>query len=72
VGYDVPNDVVWFPGVTFVQTVFDLMAGFSAPPGHGHNYNPNAADGVAAIAAPSGWSAVDTVRLDKILNANLR
>ncbi len=72
VGYDVPNDVVWFPGVTFVQTVFDLMAGFSAPPGYGHNYNPNAANGVAAIAAPPGWSAADTVRLDKILNANLQ
>jgi uncharacterized membrane protein len=71
VGYDVPNDAVWFPGVTFVQTVFDLMAGFSAPPGHGHNYNPNMANGVAAIAAPSGWSAADTVRLDKILNADL-
>jgi uncharacterized membrane protein len=64
-GYDVPAHPIWFPVVTFVQELFDLMAGFSAPPGHGHNYNPNQADGWASISAPPGWTAADTVRLDE-------
>lgn len=69
-GYDVPSGTQWFPLVTFVQNVFDLMAGFSATPGYGHNYNPSAANGLAAIAAPAGWSAEDTVRLSELLNAS--
>lgn len=66
-GYDVPSDPRWFPGVTFVQEVFDLMAGFSATPGHGHNYDPNVTDGWAAISAPPGWTAADTTRLNALL-----
>jgi uncharacterized membrane protein len=64
-GYDVPAHPFWFPVVTFVQELFDLMAGFSAPPGHGHNYNPDQADGWASISAPPGWAAADTIRLDE-------
>jgi uncharacterized membrane protein len=64
-GYDVPAHPFWFPVVTFVQELFDLMAGFSAPPGHGHNYNPDQADGWASISAPPGWTAADTIRLDE-------
>lgn len=67
-GYDVPSDPVWFPIVTFVQELFDLMAGFSAPPGHGHNYDPDQVDGWASISAPPGWTAADSVRLDELLN----
>ena len=68
-GYDVPTGTFWFPGVTFVQEVFDLMAGFSTPPGHGHNYNASIAYGVAAVAAPAGWSAADSARLTQVLTA---
>ena len=32
-GFDVPRRAGWFPIVTGVQGVFDLMAGISAPPG---------------------------------------
>ncbi len=67
-GYDVPQSSVWAPGVTFTQELFDLMAGFSATPGHGHNYDPNVTDGWAAISAPPGWTAADTERLDALLN----
>lgn len=67
-GYDVPAHPVWFPVVTFVQEIFDLMAGFSAPPGHGHNYDPDQANGWASISAPPGWTSADTVRLDRLLN----
>jgi uncharacterized membrane protein len=67
-GYDVPQNGVWAPGVTFTQELFDLMAGFSATPGHGHNYDPNVTDGWAAVSAPPGWTAADTARLDALLN----
>ena len=66
-GYDVPSGTLWFPGVTMVQEVFDLMAGFSTPPGHGHNYNASIVYGVAGIGAPSGWTSADSARLSQLL-----
>ena len=59
-GYDVPDRAHWFPIVTWGQTAADLIAGFSAPAGHGHNYNDGWAQAVAAVAAPPGWTAADT------------
>jgi len=38
-GYDVPARAGWYPIVTGLQEVFDLIAGFSAASGHGHNYD---------------------------------
>lgn len=67
-GYDVPSTLRWMPGVTFVQNVVDLMAGFSAPPGHGHDYVPNIADGWVATVAPDGWTDADTLRLRTVLD----
>ncbi|OWY62350.1 hypothetical protein B7486_58915, partial [cyanobacterium TDX16] len=69
-GYDVPEHLLWFPGVTFIQGVFDLMAGFGAPPGHGHDYNPNLPDGWAALVAPEGWTADDTGHLLETITAD--
>jgi uncharacterized membrane protein len=62
-GVGVPDPLLWAPGVTLLQEGFDLMAGFSAPPGYGHDYNPNMADAWAAVAAPDDWTAKDTQRL---------
>lgn len=68
-GYDVPSGTLWFPGVTFVQEIFDLMAGFSTPPGHGHNYNASIVYGVAGVAAPDGWTLAASERLSDLLAA---
>ncbi|MFB4287910.1 alpha/beta hydrolase [Nonomuraea sp. ATR24] len=57
----------WFPLVTFWQVLVDMTAGLSVPPGHGHRYGPNIADGWAAVAAPPGWSEADTARLRGLL-----
>ena len=62
----------WFPIVTFIQEVFDLMAGFSATPGFGHNYDPNTINGVAAIAAPDNWSREKSVQLADLLATTLK
>ncbi len=62
-GGDVPAEPSWFPVVTFLQSTFDLMNGFSASPGHGHNYNPDLGRAWAALVAPPGWTGGDTERL---------
>lgn len=67
-GDDVPKEPSWFPVVTFLQVTFDLMNGFSASPGHGHNYNPDFAYAWAALVAPPDWVATaDTDRLAQTL-----
>jgi uncharacterized membrane protein len=43
------------------------MNGFSASPGHGHNYNPDFAYAWAALVAPPDWTSADTERLAQTL-----
>jgi uncharacterized membrane protein len=63
-GYGVPSVVTWFPLLTWIQETRDLMAGFSAEPGFGHDYGIAYPDAWAAIAPPDdGWSDADTERL---------
>ena len=66
-GDDVPQEPSWFPVVSFIQATFDLMNGFSASPGHGHNYNPDFAYAWAALVAPPDWTGADTERLAQTL-----
>lgn len=67
VGYDVPSSTRWFPVVSFVQVVADLIAGFSAPPGHGHDYDNGFAAAWATVVPPQGWTPADTARLERHL-----
>jgi uncharacterized membrane protein len=66
-GYDVPARAGWFPIVTGIQEVFDLIAGFSAASGYGHNYGVNFVTGWAAVAPPAGWTPADSARLQQHL-----
>ncbi len=59
-GYDVPERAHWFPFVTWAQTSTDLIAGFAAAAGHGHNYDDAWPQAWAAVAAPDGWTTADT------------
>jgi uncharacterized membrane protein len=68
-GNDVPARSAWFPIVTGVQGVFDLMAGFAAPPGHGHDYRLDYPSTWAAVAPPEGWDADDTAALEEFTEA---
>lgn len=67
-GYDVSPDVGWFPIVTWGQVSADLIAGFSAGPGFGHNYSIDFVSGWASVAAPDGWTPQDTERLNAYLD----
>jgi len=62
-GPDVPTAGSWFPIVTFLQVTSDLIQGFSAPAGHGHNYNDAWAQLLTSVAAPTGWTPAETSRL---------
>jgi uncharacterized membrane protein len=66
-GYDVPDRARWFPFVTWLQTTFDLIEGFSAPAGYGHNYDDGWVQAWAAVAPPAGWTAADTTALAEAL-----
>lgn len=66
-GPDVPTRGRWFPVVTWVQGVFDLMAGFGAPPGHGHDYRLAFAGAWSQVVPPEGWTSDDARRLAQFL-----
>ncbi len=65
--YDILGAARWTPLVSVTQEVFDLMNGFSASPGFGHDYRNNLAAAWAAILPPDGWTAADTDRLNEFL-----
>ena len=69
IGYDVSPRVTWYPFVTFWQVVADLMAGFDAPAGFGHNYSPHLARAWTVVAPADGWTSADTIRLEAHLIA---
>ncbi len=61
--YDLPRAATWVPIVSFAQEAFDLMAGFSASPGYGHDYRTDFVHAWAAILPPPGWTEADSRRL---------
>ena len=68
-GPDVPEGGPWFPIVTGLQGVFDLMAGFGAPAGHGHDYRLAWPGAWAQVVPPDGWTGADTEELNAFLAA---
>ena len=69
VGPDVPDSVRWVPFTTFTQVVVDLINGFSASVGHGHNYNDTFVEGWSIVAPLDGWTAADTDALQAYLDS---
>jgi uncharacterized membrane protein len=66
--YDVPSAATWTPFVTFVQETFDLMNGFSAAPGYGHDYRNAFVNAWAALVPPKGWTEANSQSLLAFLN----
>jgi len=69
VGPDVPDAVRWVPFTTFTHVVVDLINGFSASVGHGHNYNDTFVEGWSIVAPPDAWTVEDTRRLQQHLDS---
>lgn len=68
-GPDVPDSVRWVPFTTFTQVVVDLINGFSASVGHGHNYNDTFVEGWSIVAPYEGWTSDDTRALQQHLES---
>jgi len=70
-GPDVLDAVQWRPFVTFWQLTGDLFvaAASDIPPGHGHVYYLEYADGWSALNPPEGWADADTARLKDRMRA---
>ncbi|MCO1658490.1 alpha/beta-hydrolase family protein [Pseudonocardia sp. S2-4] len=66
-GYDVPESARWFPIVTAVQAVSDLVLQLSPPPGFGHDYATDYVSGWAQVLPPDGWTDADKERLEQFL-----
>ena len=77
-GFDRSPAMQWYPIVTFLQVTADMAGNVTgsagAPPGHGHEYGDLQLDGWVAVAAPEGWTQLDTDRirrgLEKVMAAD--
>ncbi|MGA8547543.1 MAG: alpha/beta-hydrolase family protein [Mycobacterium sp.] len=69
-GYDVLPETEWIPVVTFLQVSADMAVATDVPPGHGHDYVADVADGWAAVLQPPGWTPAKTGKLRPLLHAS--
>lgn len=66
-GFDVPDDMRWFPVVSGVQAVGDMFSQLDPPPGFGHDYSTEYVNGWASVVPPDGWTNADTQRLEEVM-----
>ncbi|MCC8404536.1 alpha/beta-hydrolase family protein [Paraburkholderia sp. MMS20-SJTN17] len=68
-GFDVPDAMRWFPIVSGVQAVGDLIHQLNVPQGFGHNYSlEDYTTGWVSVVPPEGWKEADTKRLARFLD----
>jgi uncharacterized membrane protein len=67
-GFDVPDAMRWFPIVSGVQAVGDLLKQLGVPAGFGHNYSTEYVKGWASLVPPDGWTDADTGRLEQFID----
>lgn len=74
-GFDRSPSMRWYPIVTFWQVSADMAGNITnsttTPTGHGHNYGGSQLDGWVAVAAPEGWTVVDTDRIRRSLEKTM-
>ena len=74
-GFDRSPSMRWYPIVTFWQVSADMAGNIAnsttTPTGHGHNYGDSQLDGWVAVAAPEGWTVVDTDRIRRSLEETM-
>jgi len=67
-GFDVPDRVRWFPIVSGVQAVGDMLGQLGPPPGFGHVYSTDYVKGWVSAVPPDGWGEADSVRLERLID----
>jgi uncharacterized membrane protein len=63
-GFDVPHAAGWYPIVSAVHAVADMIFQLDTPPGFGHVYSTEYVQGWASVIPPDGWTDAHTARLD--------
>ncbi len=72
-GPDVSPMLEWYPVITFLQILVDMMTATTTPMGYGHVYAPeHYVDGWLAVTQPPGWNASEIDRLKAMLAIQLR
>lgn len=66
-GFDMPDAMRWFPVVSGVQAVGDVLKQLDVPSGFGHNYSSEYAEGWASVLPPEGWTPADNERLVRFI-----
>ena len=67
---DVSPALVWMPGISFIQVVFDIMTATTVPKGRGHVYAAaDYAAGWRALTSPVGFGDAEMARLQASLDA---
>ena len=70
-GFDRSPSMRWYPIITFWQVSADMAGNVTnaggIPAGHGHDYGDDQLDGWVAVAAPEGWTELDTDRIRQSL-----
>jgi len=67
-GFDVPDELRWFPIVSVVQAGGDMLHQLSTTPGFGHDYSTDYVKGWASAIPPEGWTDAETERLEQFIN----
>jgi uncharacterized membrane protein len=67
-GFDVPDNIRWFPIVSGVQAVADVINQLSPPPGFGHVYSTEYVKGWASIVPPQDLTEAETEQLEQFIH----
>jgi uncharacterized membrane protein len=67
-GPDVNSASFWFPFVSWAQVTVDQFHGTGVPNGYGHNYGNMMVSAWAQLGQPPGWTADETVKLQKLID----
>jgi uncharacterized membrane protein len=67
-GFDVPVNVRWFPIVSGVQAMADVLHQLNLPPGFGHVYSTDYVKAWASIVPPERWTDADSKRLEHFIH----
>ena len=63
-GFDVPQAAGWYPIVSAVHAVADMIFQLDTPPGFGHVYSTEYVKGWASVIPPEGWTDARTAELE--------
>lgn len=63
-GFDVPRAAGWYPIVSAVHAVADMIFQLDTPPGFGHVYSTEYVKGWASVIPPEGWTDARTAELE--------